>query len=243
MAAAGAEPGWRAATRIAAPRFDAASLEDWFARVDPTPLIRRGLPMIPPSAWSREALSTLFGLDNPNHCFRVAPHSWTTFHERQITTGFVHFLNHGGRHQRLARAKAFAKAAAACAGKDMAVDAATAVRCLAEENCTDILVELVVDGELVGASIEAKLGHALTKGQLPKARRTIRDRGGDPEQFSLLVVAPDNYPNLPGATEQPLRLAGHVMVGAACAARAIDRCRTRRRRLPPLSANRLASGV
>jgi hypothetical protein len=184
---------WRAATRIAAPRYDAAALTAWFARVDPTPLIRRGLPMIPAPAWDRGALSTLFGLDNANHCFHVAPHTWAKFHEPQITGGFVHFLNAGDHKQRLARAIAFVKAAATCAGKcpvDIDKFSATSARCVSEENRTDILVELHRGEQRIGASVEAKFGHALTTGQLRKALLHARKSGWAMDRSVLLVVAP-----------------------------------------------------
>lgn len=185
---------WHAATRIAAPRYDVAALTAWFARVDPAPLIRSGMPMIPAPTWDRGALSALFGLDNPNHCFHVAPHRWATFHEPQITGGFAHFLNSGDHRQRLARAVAFVKATATCAGADPKfIDDfdATFARCVAEENRTDLLVELRRGEQRIGAAVEAKFGHLLTTGQLPKAEQTITDLGAKPEDFIRLIVAPD----------------------------------------------------
>lgn len=187
---------WRPAASIAAACFDEASLLAWFDRVDPTPLIRRGLPMISAPAWDPEGLVALFGLDNPNHCFRVAPHRWATFHEPQITRGFAHFLDIGSRRQRLARAIAFVKAAAVCAGEDPSdVDrfAATSVRCVAEENRTDILIELRHGDQRIGASVEAKFGHRLTRGQLPKALSYAQDeRRWTMERSVLIVVAPSD---------------------------------------------------
>jgi hypothetical protein len=189
---------WRAIECIAPPRFDEGTLRSWFDRVDPGLLIRSGLkrsdilPVNPP-VWDREALSELFGLDRPTHCFHTTPHVWASFHEPQITCGFAHFLNEGGAAQRLARAVALLKAAMACAGKDPAiVDAlgATSARCKAEENRTDILVELQHSDRRIGTSIEAKFRHRLTRGQLPKAKRHAESRGWTMEDSALLVVAP-----------------------------------------------------
>lgn len=189
---------WQAAAAVPPPRFDEGALRSWFDRVDPGPLIRAGLerrdvPPISRPVWGGEALSQLFGLDRPTHCFHTTPHVWASFHEPQITCGFAHFLNKGGGSQRLARAVTLLKAAMVCAGKDPAiVDAfgATSARCKAEESRTDILVELHHGDRRIGTSIEAKFGHRLTRGQLPKAMRHAESRGWTMADSALLVVAP-----------------------------------------------------
>lgn len=187
---------WRAALELPTSSFDAAALATLLGVIgDPSPLIRRGLPMIAPPAWHTGALSELFGLDVPTHCFHAAPHDWVKFHEPQITAGFAHFLNSGDGRRRLARAVALVKAAALCAGRvEAELDAydARAARCVAEENRTDILVELDCGSRQTGASIEAKFGHQLTNDQLPKARRHVHvARKWDMDSAILLVVAPD----------------------------------------------------
>ena len=193
-----ATAAWRAATDIRAPDFDGTALERWLDIVgDPTPTIRQGLPMIPPPSWrdSAAGLTTLFALDRPQHCFHAAPHLWARFHEPQITGGFAHFLSSGTHRQQVARVVAFAAAAAVCAGRDaeaiLAFDA-TSARCVAEENRTDILIELRRGAMRIGAVVEAKFGHRLTKGQLPKARKHAGDVCGfDLNRSMLLVVTPD----------------------------------------------------
>lgn len=190
---------WQPAAHVAPPRYDAAALLGWFDRVDPGPAIRAGLsrsdlPPIPPPAWNREALTRLFGLDRASHCFHTAPHVWAGFHEPQITRGFAHFLNEGCSAQRLARAIALVKAALSCAGKDpTSVDevGSVAAYTAAEENRTDLLVELRGAGQKIGASIEAKFNHRLTRRQLPKAKRYALDvRGWNDKKSAFLVVAP-----------------------------------------------------
>lgn len=188
---------WRAAAQFPAPDFDDNALKAYVQVVgDPTPLIRSGLPMIGSPAWSLGlwGITSLFSLANPTHCFRVLPHAWARFHEPQVTAGFAYFLNSGPARCRVARALAFVKAAARCAGRNVssidAFDVQTA-RCVAEENRTDILVELRSGSRRVGAAIEAKFGHKLTRGQLPKALRHVRDCDWIVQDSVLLVVSPD----------------------------------------------------
>jgi hypothetical protein len=182
------------AASIAPPRFDAAALHAYLHGVgDPTPLIRQGLDMIQSAEWAggADGLTDLFGLDRRHHCFHVAPHAWATFHEPQITAGFVHFLTAGDRPRRLSRAISLAQAAAHCAGKTLDVRGIVSARCAAEENRTDILVELHGGPRPIGASIEAKFGHQLTTGQLPKAYAHASAQGWDLEKSAFLVVTSD----------------------------------------------------
>lgn len=179
---------------IPAPSFDAAALDAYLDIVgDPTPIIRRGLAAITPAVWRDgiDGIIGVFGIDHDHHCFHVGPHDWATFHEPQITAGFVHFLNSGDHSRRLARSIAFVQAASRCAGNLLNLTDIRSARCVAEENRTDILVELQGGQQLIGASIEAKFGHKLTRGQLPKSYRHVCTRSWDLTNSVLLVVAPD----------------------------------------------------
>ncbi|MFN3725240.1 MAG: hypothetical protein ACK4SZ_02930 [Allosphingosinicella sp.] len=184
----------RSAAGSAPLAFDPRPLEAYldFAG-DPTPLIRRGLAGIPVPEWRHgdSAVTRLFRLDQATHCFHVAPYQWAGFHEPQITGGFVNFLNSGTAARRQARALALARAAASCAGKELDDSSVRTVRCVAEENRTDILVELHGGPQPFGVSIEAKFGHQLTRGQLPKALEHVQDRSWKLEKSILLVVSPD----------------------------------------------------
>lgn len=184
---------WEPAARIDPPAFEGTSLLGFFARIDPSPQIRRGLLMIPTPEWRREPISDLFGLEDPGHCFHVGPYNWARFHEPQITRGFQHFLGSGTREQRTRRMYAFVKAAELCAGRDLAIAPAaiTSASCTAEENRTDLLIELACGSRRFGVSLEAKFGHALTKGQLPKAKKyAMHERQWAEDDTILLVVAP-----------------------------------------------------
>lgn len=189
---------WADASRISARAFDAQILEEYLELIgDPVSLIRRGIPMIAPQPWAagRNGIEQLFGLHRQSHCFSVSPHAWTRFHEPQITAGFAHFLNEGSHKVRRSRAFALFQAAALCS--DQKLDGIDdfdgfSVRCVAEENRTDILIELRSGSKLIGASIEAKFGHQLTRGQLPKAYNHARDVcRWAMNQSIFLVVAPD----------------------------------------------------
>lgn len=192
----------RGLSQVRPPAFDSAPLMATLAIFgDSTTTIGRGLGIAPPG-WrdGAKALGALFGL-GPDHCFHVAPHIWTRFHEPQITRGFAHFIDSGSPARRLARAVALIGAAAASGGFDLDLDGATAATCLAEENRTDLLVEVLAAGRRVGASIEAKFQHKLTSGQLRKALDTIRGRPGNdkaaPARYARLVVAPDDPSGTP----------------------------------------------
>lgn len=197
------DESWRAVCGRPAPRFNAAALTAWLTAVgDPIEMIRMNGAPFPTNRWSEAGLSRLFGIDVSHHCFRSVPHTWTGFHEPQITGGFAHFLNSGTPSQRLSRSVAFIKAAAQAAGLPTApYDQAHSAHAAAEENRTDLLVTLFGDGKPTGASIEAKFGHRLTPGQLPKAFRHVERRGWDLDTAVLLVVAP-NVTSLPQTTKR-----------------------------------------
>jgi hypothetical protein len=190
---------WRAISDRPAPRFDAATLTVWLNMVgDPTEIIRETGAPFPAPRWCEAGLVQLFGLDAAHHCFHSTPHIWTRFHEPQITGGLAHFLTDGPPAQCRARAIAFVTAAAQVAGKPVAsyqhVHSAFAI---AEENRTDLLITLYGDGKPTGASIEAKFGHRLTRGQLPKAYKHVEEvLQWDMDTAVLLVVAPE-APGLP----------------------------------------------
>lgn len=194
-----ADHGWRAICDRPPPRFDAAALLTWLNIVgDPTEIIRETGAPFPAPRWCETGLSQLFGLDAAHHCFHSTPHSWTRFHEPQITVGLARFLTDGSPAQCRARAIAFVTAAAQVAGRSTApYQSAHSAHAVAEENRTDLLVALYSDGMPTGASIEAKFGHHLTAGQLCKAEKYAeKTLGWDLNTAVLLVVAPD-APNLP----------------------------------------------
>lgn len=189
---------WSDALRISPRNFDAELLEDYLDLIgDPVALIKRGIPMITPQAWAagRHGIEQFFSLDRPSHCFSVSPHAWARFHEAQITAGFAHFLNEGAHNVRRSRAVALFQAAALSSNQELeGIDGFDdlSVRCVAEENRTDLLIELRSGSKLIGASIEAKFGHQLTKGQLPKAYSHARDVCRWAMEGSIfIVVAPD----------------------------------------------------
>ncbi len=190
--------GWQTLRAGFAQRFDRESLESYLEIVgDPLPLIRRGLASLQVPDWQScvQGLSAHFNLADDHHCFHVPPHRWARYHEPQITAGFSHFLSLGSQRCRVERAAALAKAVATCVGTGTAAmdglsfDSAV---CRAEENRSDIVLELSAGSRRMGVSIEAKFGHQLTKGQLPKARDHVRENyGWEPGDTYLLVIAPD----------------------------------------------------
>ena len=187
------DDNWRAVCDRPAPRFDAAALTVWLNIVgDPTEMIREKGAPFPAPRWCETGLVRLFGLDAAHHCFHSPPHIWTRFHEPQITGGLAHFLNDGPPAQCRARGIAFVTAAAQIAGQPVATfQRAHSAFAVAEENRTDLLVTLYGDGKPTGASIEAKFGHRLTRGQLTKAYKHIDSLGWELDTAVMLVVAPD----------------------------------------------------
>jgi len=146
------------------------------------------------------ALSRLFGLDRPGHCFTFAPHRWSQFHEPQITGGLVHFLSDGPAARCRPRTLALLRAAFHCAGRSCArLEGRTIAHALAEAELRldngariDILVELGFDdGSCAGAVIEAKFGADLSASQLRHYLRHAEGRAGwCAEDMALLVIAP-----------------------------------------------------
>jgi hypothetical protein len=187
---------WRPAANVPVRGYEDEALKTFSGRIGSGSLIQPGAPVIAAPLWNRDRLTRLFRSEIATHSFHVEPHRWTRFHEPQITTGFAYFLNRGDHPRRLARAVSLVKAASVCAGEDPAdIDkfGATASFCVAEENRTDLLVELRRGSSRLGASIEAKFNHGLTKGQLAKALAYARDeRGWTISASMLLVVAPDD---------------------------------------------------
>jgi hypothetical protein len=204
---------WMEGFPPAPPRFDVEALTGVLEIVgDPSVTIRRGLRTIAPPDWRGDAVSRLFGLESEEHCFHSSPHLWANFHEPQITAGFAHFLGLGDAVRRRERALAFMRAAARCAGgalDEADLEEAT-FRCSAEESRTDVLVECRTATGRFGVSLEAKFGHRLTAGQLPKAFAHARDVcGWDMERSMLLVVASDTEA-LDGAVLRANRRKGWV---------------------------------
>ncbi|WP_146215361.1 PD-(D/E)XK nuclease family protein [Blastomonas natatoria] len=187
----------------ASPAYDGAALARAVRlfggneRMLSTPL--NALP--PPSpTQGRAALSRLFGLDRPGHCFTMEPHRWSVFHEPQITGGLVHFLSDGPAARCQARTLALLRAAFRCAGRscerlerqDIAHALAEAELRLDNGARIDILVELGFDdGSCAGAVIEAKFGADLSANQLQCYQHHSEERAGwCPEDTVLLVIAP-----------------------------------------------------
>lgn len=144
------------------------------------------------------SIRQVFKLDRPHHCFGVPPQRWAGFHEPQFTGGLAFFLASYCVRQRHARIAAFLTAAFEAAGRQppLKLSGASAIQkaeAVPEENKVDLIVTATMrTGETVGAVIEAKFGHKLTAGQLPKAVRHARDkRGLTADNSVFLVVLPD----------------------------------------------------
>lgn len=153
-------------------------------------LIRR-VPL-PAADESQASLQQVFGFGAHGHCFAATPHRWTNFHEPQVTGGFAHFLNQGGKACRYERCRAFVYAALAAASRPTGhLSLIGNAQAWAEENNIDLIVELRGAGGRFGAVVEAKFGHRLTQGQLPTAEKHVRARDWDLALSALIVLAPD----------------------------------------------------
>lgn len=139
-------------------------------------------------------LQRIFSLDRASHCFDEAASSWAALHETQVVRGLSHFLN---AKRDTARLRAFLAAAYAASGKTRLLSAleSAALRsaeAIPEKARVDLVVEAVLgDGTKLGVVIEAKLGHQLTRGQLPKAIKYAGTRGLSDNNTAFLVVLPD----------------------------------------------------
>lgn len=126
--------------------------------------------------------------------FKTKPDEWASFHERQITGGFVHFINSGSYYCRISRAVAFLKAATACAGTNIPEineDDVLGFSCAAEKQDIDILLDIKVGTEHFCVVIEAKFEYILTERQLPKYQNYVERLGFKHTNTTLLVIAID----------------------------------------------------
>lgn len=145
---------------------------------------------------SFESLNRVFRCGPHTHAFEAPPHSWTSFREPQFTAGLAHFLQVGSFHRRSERVRQFLTAALQCAGNEpLAERLASAeiveTNAVAEEARVDLIVEATTANHgKIGVIIEAKFGHHLTRGQLPKARRYSALRGLNDDNAAFLVVLP-----------------------------------------------------
>ena len=165
---------------------------------------KNALPLAETPEWSRGALAVqnAFALNRGLHLFRAEPSiSWATFTEPQFTKGFAHFLNDSRRDVRIERVRALVTAlgAAELVG-DMGEAAVTAEAPTSGGRRIDLLIEWRDSSERqYAAAIEAKLGHHVTRGQLPAYRNHLRRVAKECRR--LVVVAP----RLTGRTDRSLR--------------------------------------
>jgi hypothetical protein len=132
------------------------------------------------------ALTSTFRL-TATHCFSVPPYSWAAFHEPQITKGIAHFLSIGTGLQRRLRIYAFLRALRV-PGLPNDAESLKTVEAIAEQGRIDLKVLATTTGGVrIGAVIEAKLGHKITSGQLPKYKKLSLAAA---DELLLCVVAP-----------------------------------------------------
>lgn len=137
------------------------------------------------------AVGTAFALNRRLHLFRAEPSvDWAQFTEPQLTKGLARFLNAPDPATRIERVRALLSAlGAAGISNDMSEAAVTAEAPIAGGKRIDLLIEWKDSSERrYAAAIEAKLGHHVTKGQLPAYRAHLRKIAkGRP---LLVVVSP-----------------------------------------------------
>ena len=156
--------------------------------------IRRGaLRFAVTPDWSSgfQAIENIFVLKRTPHLFRAAPSvTWATFTEPQLTKGFARFLNAPEPVARIERVRALLKALGAPElGGGMTQIMVTAEAPTSGNRRIDLLIEWRDSSEqLYAAAIEAKLGHHVTRGQLPAYRNHLRKIAKD--RWLLVVVAP-----------------------------------------------------
>ena len=209
-------PAW-AAVRTGALKFDPpewtvgrtalSRVASLLSNVLTSAIAQRSLPLGPPPSWARalSSLDRVFGLGLPHHFLHAAPLGWLQeerLTERQITKGFAHLLNAGGRETRTGRIRALLWALGSDQGdsdSDLHEAWATA-EAPANRRRIDLLIEWTdAWGRKRGAVIEAKFEHHVTAGQLPTYRthlggieRSYRDevRSDQKERPLLFIVSP-----------------------------------------------------
>ena len=137
------------------------------------------------------ALESAFALKREPHLFRAEPlvHS-TTFTEPQLTKEFAYYLNAAEPVTRIARVRALLKGLGAGElGNDVSEVVVTAEATTSRSKRIDLLIEWSdSSNRRYAAAIEAKLGHHVTKGQLPAYRTHLRKIAK--ERQLLAVVSP-----------------------------------------------------
>ena len=155
----------------AALRFLASLLSDALTRV----IADGKLPFEHLPSWdcTRPALDRVFGIDLHHHFLHAAPLEWlqeARLTEPQITRGFAHCLDVGGRATRTGRIQALLRALGSNPGDaDSGLrEARVRPEAPANRKRIDLLIEWTdTSRRKRGAVIEAKFGAHVTPGQLP----------------------------------------------------------------------------
>lgn len=161
----------------AALRFLASLRADALARV----IADGKLPFEHLPSWdcTRPALDRVFGIDLHHHFLHAAPLEWlqeVRLSEPQITRGFAHCLDVGGRAVRTGRIRALLRALGSDPGDaDSGLrEARVKPEAPANRKRIDLLIEWTdASRRKRGAVIEAKFGAHVTPGQLPGYRRRL----------------------------------------------------------------------
>ena len=161
----------------AALRFLASLLSDALTRV----IADGKLPFEHLPSWdcTRPALDRVFGIDLHHHFLHAAPLEWlqeARLSEPQITRGFAHCLDVGGRATRTGRIRALLRALGSDPGDaDSGLrEARVRPEAPANRKRIDLLIEWTdASRRKRGAVIEAKFGAHVTPGQLPGYRRRL----------------------------------------------------------------------
>ena len=146
---------------------------------------------------SRSAMASVFGFDLPHHLFRAVPVNWVQLTEPQATKAFANFLNADDRTVRSKRIQAFLRVLGSrCGGPnaDPRKARATSEAPAAEKKRIDLLLEWEDPTGLGrGAVIEAKFGHRIVNGTLPKYRKHLQKIE---RQYRRTEPAPQDKPLL-----------------------------------------------
>ena len=168
-------PAWK--DGHAALCFLASLLSDALTRV----IADGKLPFEHLPSWDcmRPALDRVFGIDLHHHFLHATPLEWlqeARLSEPQITRGFAHCLDVGGRATRTGRIRALLRALGSDPGDaDSGLrEARVRPEAPANRKRIDLLIEWTdASRRKRGAVIEAKFGAHVTPGQLPSYRRRL----------------------------------------------------------------------
>ena len=164
----------------------------------------RRLSFEPSPSWScaRPALDRVFGIGLPHHFLHAAPLEWLRPLEPQITKGFAHFLNSGGRATRTERIRALLRALGSEPGDaDCSLRKARVTpEARTNRKRIDLLIEWTdASGRRRGAVIEAKFEARVKPGRLSAYRTRLKCIEGDyrsevppneQERLLLFLVSP-----------------------------------------------------